>query len=271
MSEHSNLLSQRESGPLYPGQTRALLPVVLLFTCVLAGCTDPYSHIDKADIKITWPTLRPRPPKPLPKPPVELPPVDRATGPAAGLSRIPGVRIVIDPGHGGTKPGAPAAFKGGLAEKKIVLLIANRLAKVLRACGAEVIQTRTRDVHVDLDRRAAISNEQRASLFVSIHADAMENRSSFYGTTLYVEPHAYARTVTIAAEIKKSIEQAGIRCNGIRNDQKYRVLVKNSRPAILIETGYMTNPADSRRLNSKWYRNKIAWVIARGITRHFRR
>ncbi len=268
MSEDSSMLSGRESGTFRLSCNWALALTAMLLMCVLAGCTPQSRGIETSLVRITRVYPDRHRPKPPPQLPVDPPRGSSPAGLADGLARIPGVRIVIDPGHGGKDTGAPAAFKGALVEKDIVLMIANRLAQVLRACGAEVIQTRTRDTFVELENRAAVSNNRRASLFVSIHADAFA-KSSRFGTTLYIEPHAYGRTVAIAERIKASIEQEGIRCHGINDKYKFRVLVKNKRPAILIETGYMTNLADAKRLNSHRYRNKIAWVIARGITRYF--
>ena len=132
-----------------------------------------------------------------------------------------------------------------------------------------VVRTRRDDRFIELEERAAISNRVRADLFVSIHADAAPNGKAF-GTTLYIEPKAYARTRRIAASINRSLAAAGFDCRPIRRAE-FRVLVENKRPAVLIECGYMTNPADAAKLNAAWYRNKIAREIARGIAEFFGR
>lgn len=240
---------------------RFVTALILLYGA--AGCAQQADRIDHNRIKITHVEFGRRHPAPAHQPTPETPEI------AQGLPRIPGVRIVVDPGHGGRDPGAPAAFRGALPEKVIVLMISNHLAQVLRACGAQVVQTRTTDTFVELEQRAAISNRRKADLFVSIHADAAHDGDAV-GTTLYVEPHAYWRTVAIARSIQWAFKRAGIRCRGIKRED-YRVLVKNKRPAILIETGYMTNLTDAKRLNSQWYCKKIAWEIARGITEYFSR
>lgn len=244
------------------------LPLItaLVLTYGLYGCTPQPDWIDRSHIRMT-PVDFGR--KPHPVPDYQAPPTP-APGPTAGLPRIPGIHIVVDPGHGGSDPGAPAAFRGALPEKTIVLMIANRLTQVLRACGAKVTQTRTDDTFVELNERAAISNRLKADLFVSIHADAAENGKAV-GTTLYVEPNAYWRTIAIARSIQWAFTRAGIRCRGVNQEEEFRILVKNQRPAILIETGYMTNSLDAQRLNSNWYQKKIAMEIARGITAYFNR
>jgi N-acetylmuramoyl-L-alanine amidase len=108
-----------------------------------------------------------------------------ATPPRA---RPPGAKrvIVVDPGHGGVDPGA---VSNDVVEKDVVLAVARHLEAILAAKGRyEVHMTRTTDVYVSLDRRLAISGEKAASLFVSIHADAVgaqEIAQSVRGATVY--------------------------------------------------------------------------------------
>ena len=85
-------------------------------------------------------------------------------------------RLVLDPGHGGKDPGAVG--RGGLLEKEVVLDVSLRMKSRLEALGFEVLLTRSRDEHVPLLRRAEFAREQRADLFISIHANAAENRKA---------------------------------------------------------------------------------------------
>ena len=80
--------------------------------------------------------------------------------------------IVIDPGHGGNKPGASGSFS---TEKNVALKVALKLGAKLKADmpGIKVIYTRTKDVDVDLYRRAEIANEANADLFISVHCNSM--------------------------------------------------------------------------------------------------
>ncbi len=181
------------------------------------------------------------------------------------LPRITGLTIVVDPGHGGKDTGAPG--RGGMPEKQIVLMIANQLADELRACGARIIQTRRGDSYVSLDARAAISNRYRANLFISIHADAAPNLSAT-GTTLYIEKNPSSTTLRTANSINRALREAGFECRGVRRED-FQVLKNNTRPAVLVECGYLTNANEAAKLNSSWYRNKIARTIARGIAEYF--
>jgi len=83
-------------------------------------------------------------------------------------------KIVIDPGHGGKDPGAIG--KGGIREKDLVLDIAQRLKRILRSQGYEVVMTRDSDEFIPLSRRSDIANRAKADLFVSIHANANRSR-----------------------------------------------------------------------------------------------
>jgi N-acetylmuramoyl-L-alanine amidase len=93
--------------------------------------------------------------------------------------------IVIDPGHGGVDPGAA---NGEVQEKDLVLAVARHLRSILVARGRyEVEMTRSSDVFVSLERRVAISRQKAASLFISLHADAVAQdlASNVRGATVY--------------------------------------------------------------------------------------
>jgi N-acetylmuramoyl-L-alanine amidase len=90
--------------------------------------------------------------------------------------------VVLDAGHGGEDIGARGA--GGTLEKDLVLRVAHSLAERLRAQALRVVMTRSRDVFVPLEERTAIANDARGDLFVSIHANASEDRG-IRGTETY--------------------------------------------------------------------------------------
>ncbi len=96
--------------------------------------------------------------------------------------------IMIDPGHGGIDPGAVGT--GKITEKAVVLAVALQLKAALLATGQyDVAMTRTGDTFVPLDRRVALSEQAKADLFVSLHADAIEDRAmarSVKGASVYI-------------------------------------------------------------------------------------
>ena len=182
----------------------------------------------------------------------------------ATSTNLRGKTIVVDAGHGGTDPGAGEVGFSPVAEKHIVLDIATKLARNLESQGANVIMTRNSDTFVELPTRAAIAQSSSTDLMVSIHADSFPN-SSRKGTTLYIAPNASYKSSKAARGIAKSFNNAGIKFREINSERNFHVLVKHSRPAVLVECGYLTNRQDAKNLNNAWYRTKIANVIAKGI------
>jgi len=103
-------------------------------------------------------------------------------GPGAGFVRAEGMpqpdrfdTVVIDAGHGGDDEGARG--RRGLIEKELVLDVARRLQKRLRAQGLHVVLTRETDVFVPLEARTSVANDARGDLFVSIHANSSTTSS----------------------------------------------------------------------------------------------
>ncbi|MFA5423985.1 MAG: N-acetylmuramoyl-L-alanine amidase, partial [Phycisphaerae bacterium] len=101
---------------------------------------------------------------------------------SAWSGRLSGT-VVIDPGHGGKDPGAISVK--GFYEKTVNLSVARKIADRLRSRGLNVILTRNSDVFVELEQRAAIANQRKADLFVSIHADSSLTRTE-KGYSVYV-------------------------------------------------------------------------------------
>lgn len=173
--------------------------------------------------------------------------------------------IVVDAGHGGKDPGARGVSVS--PEKTINLDVALRLARLLEQAGAKVVTTRSSDRFIPLDDRAAMADRTRADLFVSIHADSAQ-RAGASGTTIYIARNALSQSRHAARSIAAALQRAGIECRGTQS-AGYRVLVGHSRPAVLIECGFLTNRADASRLNTAPYRAKLAAAIADGIATHF--
>lgn len=142
-----------------------------------------------------------------------------------------------------------------------------RLVQLLRQRGARVITTRTSDRFISLDGRAATAERTHADLFVSIHADASRD-PDVSGATLYIARSASSKSVRAARKIMEALGAAGIACRGMR-PCGFRVLAGHSRPAVLVECGYLTNRYEARRLNNAAYQAKVASAIATGIANHF--
>ena len=132
-----------------------------------------------------------------------------------------------------------------------------------------VISTRTTDRFLELDERAAIAQRNQVNVFVAIHADSAP-RTAASGSTVFIGRTASKASFAAARQIQSALTSAGIACRGIQR-ANYRVLVAHSRPAVLVECGFLTNSSDASQLNTQAYRSKIAAAIARGIADYLSR
>ena len=174
--------------------------------------------------------------------------------------------VVIDAGHGGKDPGAISVLK--TTEKDVNLAVAERVCDLLAADGVEVVRTRRGDRFVELNDRAAVANRCDAELFVSIHADSCDNPDAS-GSTVYICRAASLDSLAAARAVERALCDAGVDSRGIR-EADFRVLVRTSGPAILIELGYLSNPAEARRLQQADYQARLAAAISQAILQHLR-
>lgn len=230
--------------------------------------------------------------------------IDIARHPPGSMARSRRVveRIAVDPGHGGTDPGAigPA----GAREKEITLDIARKVAPLMTRDGLSVVLTRDDDRFVPLEDRTARANAFGADLFVSIHCNAAENHSR-HGVETYVldttkdeiasrvaaRENATSQAATkelgsILASLRLA-DQAGHSMHLAELMQKmavastrdrypdvldggvhtagFYVLVGARMPSILLETGYISNPLEEQRLASDDYRQRLADAVANAV------
>jgi N-acetylmuramoyl-L-alanine amidase len=232
------------------------LSLIFVSGLVLVGCRGTNSQV-----------LSQLPPPPVFVSPPSPSPSVSAEPDVAEPKSIQGRTIVIDAGHGGKDPGALG--RGGLTEKQIVLSIALEVARLLEIRGAEVVATRASDQFISLDERASMAERSRADLFVSIHADAARNKNAS-GVGAFIYTSAHKKSQLAAHRIIRAVERAGLESRGIRR-RNFHVLREHSRPAVLIECGFLTNAGDRRRLNNESYRKKLAAVLVQGIVDHLGR
>ncbi|MDF5736118.1 MULTISPECIES: N-acetylmuramoyl-L-alanine amidase [unclassified Nostoc] len=174
--------------------------------------------------------------------------------------------VVIDPGHGGKDSGAPGL--GGLLEKDVILPIGKRVAAILEQNGIQAVLTRDADFFVELQGRVDIAKRVNATLFVSIHANSVDNRPDVNGLEVYYYDSGYALAEVVRNTILQDI--GTIKNRGTRKARFY-VLRKSSMPSILVETGYMTGYEDNPRLGTREYQNRMAEAIAHGILKYLHR
>lgn len=246
---------------------------------------------------------------------LESPPAAAPTQPAkkAGAPAGRDVVVAIDAGHGGKDPGAHGPR--GLLEKNVTLQLARRLAEVIeREPGMRAVLTRNRDEFLPLRSRMERARAARADLFLSIHTDAVPNRSvrgaSVYvlnekgatdeaarrlaarenaadligGVTLKDKDRTLASVLldlSQNASLSSSIEVGDTilgemsRVATVRKPRvmqaPFMVLKSPDVPSVLIETAYISNPEDERRLGNQGFRDQVARAILSGVRKYFYR
>ena len=218
--------------------------------------------------RITPPIALPPIPRPNPisSPGRQISPPSRRTTPARRPNPKGRVVVIIDPGHGGKDPGAIGI--GGLREKDIILPISQKVAEILEKNGVQAILTRKSDYFVSLKGRVQLAERANANVFVSIHANSVGlSRPDVSGLEVYYYNSGYGLAQSVR---KRVLNTVNVRDRRVRKARFY-VLRKSSMPAILVETGYVTGREDAAKLRQRWYRNKMAEGIARGILDYLKR
>lgn len=188
--------------------------------------------------------------------------------------------IVVDPGHGGEDNGTHGSYS---KEKDITLSIAKKVAQQLSSKGYKVIMTRNRDKTVERASRPAVIAMYGADMFISIHANSAKRNIDGIETFI-LAPAGTSSTYTkkivltrengnlydsnnakLGYEIQKSLNKIRREDRGLKH-ARFAVLRGATKPAVLIETGFMSNRGEEKLLNSSSYQDNIAKCIVAGIT-----
>ena len=178
-----------------------------------------------------------------------------------------GHTIFIDAGHGGKDPGASSMI--GIQEKALVLDTALTLANSLQRENVRAVMARGSDKFVELNDRSDLANHAGVEAFVSIHADHCPN-PRISGFTIYVARTASAQSLALARAMERELGRAGVTSRGIQRAD-YRVLCRTTCPAVLVELGYLSNLAESRKLAMPDYRRQLAEAVGRGVVSYLNR
>jgi len=173
------------------------------------------------------------------------------------------ITIVLDPGHGGTDPGA-AAF--GLNEKDINLDIALRTRAALGFYEAKVYLTRDTDQDVGLGARAAVANKLGADYFLSIHVNAGGGAGFESYVHTYAGEKSRAIRDVIHARVSDFYSSAGFGDRG-KKSANFAVLRLTAMPAVLLENLSIDRKEDAARLAEPSFREGLAGAIADGLAR----
>jgi len=216
--------------------------------------------------------------------------------------------IVLDPGHGGKDPGTIGKYYK-TKEKTVVLDIAKRVEYyITRYTKIKVYMTRRTDVFIPLEERTAFANSKHADLFISIHANSAKNRKAYGLETFWLNFTTDAHSISVAAkenasssrsiwELKGLLKKITLTSKLIESrifaqkvqystlyylrryyrypDYKVRkapfyVLIGASMPAILVETGFLSNRTNERLLRMSSFRNRIAYGIFLGVKKYIK-
>lgn len=215
-------------------------------------------------------------------------------------------KVVIDAGHGGHDTGTVGPH--GLMEKDLVLDVALRLGNLIqRQLGAQVVYTRSSDVFIPLEERTQIANEEKADLFISIHANSSPISSATGVETYYfnfssdkngldvaTRENATAtssisdlndllhkavlsakleESKDLAQKVQSSLSSMSAKMNNRSRDRGVRrapfvVLIGATMPSILAEVGFISNPHDEALLRKPEQRQKIAEALFKGISQY---
>jgi len=172
--------------------------------------------------------------------------------------------VVVDAGHGGRDVGAT---RNGIYEKDLVLAMSQQLGRILQQMGYAVIYTRTEDIELDLEPRVDIAENARASAFVSVHVNSLGAKASqVNGVETYYAPGASLGKSLAEYVHEEILASTGANDRGVRS-ARFHVILKTSMPAVLVETGFITNPAEATKLVDSAYQLRMAEAIARGVDR----
>lgn len=188
---------------------------------------------------------------------------------------IAGKIITIDPGHGGSDPGAVG--KKGTYEKTVTLDISKRLKEELEKKGAIVYMTRSTDTEVagpgasdvdELQARINVAEKHKSDLFVSVHINSSVNQKVGGFSAYYFPKTKY--DAKLAKSIQDELTENYGRDNlGIREANFY-VIKRCSMPATLLELCFISNKKEEKLMKGNWFKNKTADLIADGIEKYFK-
>ena len=215
--------------------------------------------------------------------------------------------IIIDPGHGGKDPGA-VGYRGTL-EKDVALDVAKRLEKkISRNMSVKTVLTRDEDIFLKLDERKQIANDNNGSLFISIHANAAQDRRASGFETFLIGPNKNEAAVRVATRENAVLELEGFSGKKLTNEdliqatiaqsafasksEQFAALVQEeigkrvtsrnrgvkqagfyvlwgaSMPNVLVELGFISNLSEEKKLRSSQYRETLATAIFRAVEKY---
>lgn len=184
--------------------------------------------------------------------------------------------IVIDAGHGGPDPGKVS--ESGTLEKDINLKIALYLKEILESQNINVIMTRTEDKDLatetnkrklsDIKERVKLMENSNADMVISIHQNSYPDAEVYGAQCFYPTESEEGKKLAsiIQNQIITSTNQTKIR--EIKDNNDYYLLKHSSTPIVIVECGFLSNPAEEQLLLTDEYQRKMAWSIYLGTLQY---
>ena len=182
--------------------------------------------------------------------------------------------ILVDAGHGGSDPGMIGV--GGLEEKGINLSISLLLRDTLEKSGYSVIMTREEDKGLydssaankkaqDMQRRIAMIREHMPVLSVSIHQNSYHDAGVHGPQVFYYESSVEGKKLAEAVQSSLNDLLEVDRPRKVKGNTSYYLLKRSSGTLVIVECGFLTNPEEAQKLQTKEYQEKVAAAVSEGI------
>ena len=183
-------------------------------------------------------------------------------------------RIVVDAGHGGFDSGKVGI--GNILEKEINLAIARKVQENLEAAGIEVVMTRESDQGLydeneenkkqqDMKKRCEMINESGADLAVSIHQNSYTEEYVCGPQVFYYESSVEGKKLAEAVQSSLNDLLEVDRPRKVKGNTSYYLLKRSSGTLVIVECGFLTNPEEAQKLQTKEYQEKVAAAVSEGI------
>ncbi|MEG6513143.1 N-acetylmuramoyl-L-alanine amidase [Desulforamulus ruminis] len=185
---------------------------------------------------------------------------------------LQGPVVIVDPGHGGTDPGA---CREGVMEKDINLAIAKEMKKLTPDQGFQVRLTREKDMdftsqgvyskraeRYDLNQRIAAAHRWGGSIFISIHVNSGVGRNK--GPEIYYSPQNKA-SLRLAEAIQQQLNEVAATPAKEPKAEEFYLFDHLNIPAVIVETGWLCNAEDCNKLQDPAYQHQLALAISQGI------
>ena len=191
-----------------------------------------------------------------------------------GAQKAAGPLILVDAGHGGSDPGMIGV--GGLEEKGINLSISLLLRDTLEKSGYSVIMTREEDKGLydssaankkaqDMQRRIAMIREYAPVLSVSIHQNSYQDEGVHGPQVFYYESSVEGKKLAEAVQSSLNDLLEVDRPREVKGNTSYYLLKRSSGTLVIVECGFLTNPEEAQKLQTKVYQEKVAAAVSEGI------